>query len=154
MMCSSFCSIVTCLFESILMPKSWMQECYKLLGVDSCQSMRFCHFCYICCVLHMGMSSTYVLIYAMSSLQRCLPCIFVIIVVTSTSICKVAFVYCWFQGLRIPLSHCSAVIFMPCIHDATVRSMLVLSCFSKDDFDIWLCSIHPCLCLQLWSTLE
>ena len=33
----------------------------------------------------MGMSSIGVLIYAMSSLQRCMPCIFVISVVTSTS---------------------------------------------------------------------
>ena len=33
----------------------------------------------------MGMSSTGVLMYAMPSLQRCMPCIFVISVVTSTS---------------------------------------------------------------------
>ena len=33
----------------------------------------------------MGMSSTCVLLYAMPSLQRCMPCIFVISVVTSTS---------------------------------------------------------------------
>ena len=33
----------------------------------------------------MGMSSTGVLMYAMPSLQRCMPCIFVIYVVTSTS---------------------------------------------------------------------
>ena len=32
-----------------------------------------------------GMSSTCVLMYAMPSLQRCMPCIFVISVVTSTS---------------------------------------------------------------------
>ena len=84
-MCSSFCSIVTCLFESILIPKSLMQEFYKLLHADSYQSMRICHFCYICCVLHMGMSSTCVLNYAMPSLQGCLWCIFVINAVTSTS---------------------------------------------------------------------
>ena len=57
------------------------------------------------------------------------------------------------ERLRISLSHCSAVIFMPCIHVATVRSMLLLSMFNKDDLDIWLCSIHPCPCLQLWSAL-
>ena len=34
------------------------------------------------------------------------------------------------------LSPWSAVIFMPCNHVATVRSMLLLSCFSKDDLDI------------------
>ena len=33
----------------------------------------------------MGMSSTCVLMYAMPYLQRCMPCIFVISVVTSTS---------------------------------------------------------------------
>ena len=44
-----------------------------------------CHFCYIYCVHLMGMSSTYVLYYAMPSLQRCLPCTFVISVMISTS---------------------------------------------------------------------
>ena len=84
MMCSSFCSIVTCLFESILMPKPLMKECYKLLGANSYQSMRICHFCYNYCVLHMGMSSACVLDHAIPSLQGCLLCIFVINVVTST----------------------------------------------------------------------
>ena len=31
--------------------------------------------------------------------------------------------------------------------------MPLLSMFSKGDFEILLCSIHPCLCLQLWSSL-
>ena len=84
-MSSSFCSIAPCLFESILMPKWLMQECYKMLGADSYQIMSICHFCYIYCVLHMSMSSTCVLGYVMPSLQGCMPCIFVINVVTSTS---------------------------------------------------------------------
>ncbi len=50
-------------------------------------------------------------------------------------------------------SPCSAVIFMPCKLDATERSMLILRYFSKDDFNIWLCSIHSCPCLKLWSSL-
>ena len=50
-------------------------------------------------------------------------------------------------------SPCSAVILMPCKLDATERSMLLLSMFSKDDFDIWLLSIHSCPWLQLWSSL-
>ena len=75
--CSSFCSIVGRLFESILMPKTLMKELYKLLRAVTYQSMRICHFCHICCVLRMGMISTCVLIYAMPSLQGCLTCIFV-----------------------------------------------------------------------------
>ena len=31
--------------------------------------------------------------------------------------------------------------------------MPLLSMFSKDDFEILLCSIHPRLCSQLWSSL-
>ena len=94
----------------------------------------------------MGMSSTCVLDYAMSSLQMCLPCIFVIDVVTRTSmqtrLCDVA-----------DFSPCSAVIFMPCKLDATERSMHILRYLSKDVLKIWLLSIHSCPCLQLWSSL-
>ena len=85
--------------------------------------------------------------YAMSSLQRCLPCIFVINVVTSTSM----------QTRHrdvADFSPCSAVILMPCKHDATEISMLILRYFSKDVLNIWLFSIHSCPCLQLWSSLE
>ena len=74
----------------------------------------------------MGISSTYVLMYAMLCLQRCMPCIFVISVVTSTS-------------MQIRLRNVSdfrdlvtAVIFLLCIHVATERSMLLLEMFSKD----------------------
>ena len=83
--CYSCCSIMTCSFESILMPKSLVQECYMLLTAVTYQYLRICYFCCIWCVHLMGMSSTGVLIYAMPSLQRCMPCIFVIYVVTSTS---------------------------------------------------------------------
>ena len=50
-------------------------------------------------------------------------------------------------------SPCSAVIFMPCKLDATERSMLILRYFSKDVLNIWLCYIHSCPWLQLWSSL-
>ena len=82
----------------------------------------------------------------MSSLQRCLPCIFVINVVTSTSMQT---------RLRdvADFSPCSAVILMPCKHDATERSKHILRYFSKDVLNIWLFSIHSCPCLQLWSSL-
>ena len=94
----------------------------------------------------MRLMSSCVLIYAMSSLQRCLPCIFVINVVTSTSMQT---------RLRdnADFSSCSPVIFMTCKHVATERSMHILRYFSKDVLNIWLCSIHPCPFLQLWSSL-
>ena len=82
----------------------------------------------------------------MSSLQRCLPCIFVINVVTSTSM----------QTRHrdvADFSPCSAVIFMPCKLDATERSMHILRYFSKGVLNTWLWYIHPCLWLQLWSSL-
>ena len=94
----------------------------------------------------MRLMSTCVLNYAMYSLQRCLPCIFVINVVTSTSM----------QTRLRDIANfrpCSAVIFMPCKHDATERSMHNLRYFSKGVLNIWLCSIHPCPLLQLWSSL-
>ena len=94
----------------------------------------------------MRLMSTCVLNYAMSSLQWCLLCIFVINVVTSTSMqtrhCDVA-----------DFSPCSAVILMPCKHDATERSMHILRYFSKDVLNIWLVSIHSWPWLQLWSSL-
>ena len=83
--CSSFCSIVPCSFELILMPKSLVQECYMMFTAVTYQNLVFCYFCYIWCVHLMSMSSTGVLIYAMPYLQRCMPCISVIYVVTSTS---------------------------------------------------------------------
>ena len=94
----------------------------------------------------MYLRPTCVLNYAMPSLQRCLPCIFVINVVTSTSMQT---------RLRdnADFSPCSAVILMPCKHVATERSMHILRYFSKGVLNIWLCSIHPCPWLKLWSSL-
>ena len=82
----------------------------------------------------------------MSSLQGCLPCIFVINVVTNTS-----------MQTRprdvADFSPCSAVILMPCKHVATERSMHILRYFSKGVLNIWLLSIHSYPCLKLWSSL-
>ena len=90
--------------------------------------------------------STCALNYAMSSLQRCLPCIFVINVVTSTSmqprLCNIA-----------DFSPCSADILMSCKHVATERSMHNSRYFSKDVLNIWLYSIHSCPLLHLWSSI-
>ena len=83
----------------------------------------------------MRLMSTCVLNYAMSSLQMCLPCIFVINVVTSTSMQT---------RLRdiADFSPCSVVILIACKLDATERSMHILRYFSKDVLNIWLLSIH------------
>jgi len=94
----------------------------------------------------MSMSSTCVLKYAMPSFQGCMPCIFVISVVTSTSM----------QTRHrdvADFSPCSIVILMPCKLDATERSMHILRYFSKDVLNMWFLSIHSCPWLQLWSSL-
>ena len=94
----------------------------------------------------MMLMSTCVLIYAMSSLRRCLSCIFVINVVTSTRM----------QTRHrdvADFSPCSAVILMPYKLDATERSMHILRYFTKGVLNMWLLYIHSCLFLQLWSSL-
>ena len=108
-----------------------------MLVPDSYQFMSIYHCFHDYCVLHMVMSSTCVLGYATPYLQRCMPCIFVINMVTSTSM----------QTRHrdvADFSPCSAVILMPCKLDATEISMHILRYFSKDVLNIWLCSIHSC----------
>ena len=94
----------------------------------------------------MMLMSTCVLCYIMPSLHGYMPCIFVINVVTRTSMQT---------RLRdvADFSPCFAVIFMPYKHDAIERSMHILRYFSKDVLNIWLSSIHSCPCLQLRSSL-
>ena len=75
-----------------------------------------------------------------------MPCIFVINVVTSTSM----------QTRHrdvADFSPYSVVILVPCKLDATERSMHILRYFSNDVLNIWLSYIHSCPCLQLWSSL-
>ena len=108
--------------------------------------MLICHFCHDWCVHPMRLMSSCVLNYAMPSLQWCLLCIFVINVVTSTSL----------QTRHrdvADFSPCSAVILMPRKHVATERSMHILRYFSKDVLNIWFFSLHDCPWLQLWSSL-
>ena len=83
----------------------------------------------------MRLMSTCVLVYAVPSFQGCMPCIFVINVVTSTSMQT---------RLRdiADFSPCSAVILMPCKLVATEISMHILGYFGKDVLNIWLCYIH------------
>ena len=49
------------------------------------QNELVCHFCHDWCMHPMRLMSTCVFIYAMSSLQRCYPCIFVICVLSASS---------------------------------------------------------------------
>ena len=124
-----------------------LEEGFILLVSESYQHELFCHFCHDWCVHPMDTIPKCVLNYAMPSLQGCLPCIFVINVVTSTSMQT---------RLRdnADFSPCSAVILMPCKHVATERSMHILRYFSKGVLKTWFCSINPWSWLQLWSSLE
>ena len=79
----------------------------------------------------MSMSSTGVLIYAMPYLHSCMPCIFVIYVVTSTSMQTRLRDVSVSKDLGF-LRSVTTVILLPCIHVSTVRSMLLLGMFSKD----------------------
>ena len=85
----------------------------------------------------MDLSSTFVLGYAMLSLQGCLPCIFVINVVTSTSMQSSSRNIVDFRDLEFHQVISLLFIFMPCFHVAIVRSMLLLSMISKDDVGTW-----------------
>ena len=80
----------------------------------------------------MSRSSTGVLMYAMPSLHRCMPCIFVISLVTSTSMQTRLRDVSDFRDLVIFAKSVTAVILLLCIHVATERSMLLLVMFSKD----------------------
>ena len=82
----SFHLIASFSFELILMPEMPLEEGYVMNLSDLFQQMAFCHFCHDLCGHAMILSSTCVLLYAMPSLQRCLPCIFLIFVATSTSL--------------------------------------------------------------------
>ena len=61
-----------------------------------------------------------------------MPCIFVIFVVTSTSMQTRLRDVSVFQRLGNSTKSLSAVILLPCIHVSTERSMLLLDMFSKD----------------------
>ena len=61
-----------------------------------------------------------------------MPCIFVISVVTSTSMQSRLRNVSDFRDLVISLKSLSAVILLPCKLDATERSMHILEMFSKD----------------------
>ena len=81
----------------------------------------------------MSLMSTRVLHYIMPYLQGGLSCIFVIYVVTSTSMQSRPRNISDFRDSDFSKS-LSAVILLPCKLDATERSMHILEMFSKDVF--------------------
>ena len=83
-----------------------------MLDADSYQFMSICHFCHDYRVLHIVMSSICVLGYAVPSLKGCMPCIFVINVVTSTSMQSSPRDIANFRDIEFHC-HFPAVIFMP-----------------------------------------
>ena len=85
----------------------------------------------------MGMSSTCVLLYVMPSFQGCMPCIFLISVVTRTSMQTRLRNVSDFRDSDFTKS-VTAVLLLLCIHVATERSMLILVMFGKDDLYILL----------------
>ena len=91
-------------FEFILMPEMLLEECYLRYFSDLLLHLDICHFCHDYCVHVMPMSSTYVLLRVLPSFQRCNPCIFVMCVVTSTSLQSEALGNADFRDLAFPLS--------------------------------------------------
>ena len=92
----------------------------------------------------MPLCSTYVLLYALSSFQRCHPCIFLTCVVTITSMQSRLRDVSDFRDSNFTKS-VTAVILLLCILVPTERYMLILVMFSKDVLQIQLLSIYPCL---------
>ena len=136
MRCSTFHSIVPCLFELILMPESSLQECYIMLICWNCYNLLFCLFRCILCVHPMSMSSTCVLYYIMPYLHWCHSCIFVSLVVSASSLLS--------RILAVSaLLVCFCHVMMLCKPAATSHSVHNLEMFTKDVLLYMSCSIHP-----------
>ena len=86
------------------MPEMLLEEGYLRELIDLLLHLAFCHFCHDYCVHDMPMSSTYVLLRVLPSFQRCNPCIFVMFVVTSTSVQSETLGNSDFRDLAFPLS--------------------------------------------------
>ena len=113
---TSFRIIASFSFEFILMPEMLLEEGYLSYLSDLLLHLHICHFCHDYCVHDMPMSSTYVLLRVFPSFQRCNPCIFVMCVVTSTSLKSGAFVNADFRDLAFPLSPWTDFINTPYVH--------------------------------------
>ena len=130
-----------------------LEKCMLMLICWNCYNLLICHFCHDWCVHPMRLMSTCVLIYAMPSFQGCMPCIFVISVVTSTSMQARDDNVADFRNLVISLSH--VLLLFLCHVFMLLQGDLCpfLSMISKGVLNIWMCSTHPCLCWKLWSSL-
>ena len=126
-MFSSFCSIVPCMFEFILMPESSLQEYYMMLTCWNCYNL-ICHFCHVWCVHPMRLMSTCVLIYDMPSFHRFNPCIFVNCVLSASSL---------LSRVLVAVFLTDSVIFCCYVN----MLLLIILCI------IWRCSIN-----MFWST--
>ena len=128
MRCSTFHSIAPCSFESILMPESSLEECMLMLICWNCYNLLIYHFCHDWCVHPMGLMSSSVLIYAMPSFQGCHPCIFVICVLSASSL---------LIGVLVVVVFLTASVIFCCYVNMLLQ---VISCI------IWRCSINMFWC--------
>ena len=144
--CSTFNSIVSCLFEFILMPESSLQGCYMMLICWNWYNLIICHFCCILCVHPMSMISTCILYYIMPSLQGYHTCIFVTLVLSASSLLSRVLAVTVLLGWI-----CYFV--MLCKPAATSHSMHNLEMFTKDVLLYMSCSIHTCPWVHLYPAL-
>ena len=86
------------------------------LIVRSAAPFRYFHFCHDYCVHDMSMSSIYVLLRVLPSLQRCNPCIFRMCVVTCANLQSGALAKSVFRDLVISLSPGPVYLMMPYVH--------------------------------------
>ena len=93
-----------------------LEEGYVMIMSDLFQQMAFCHFCHDYCVHAMILSSTCVLLYAIPSLQGCMPCSFVIFVVTSTSLQSSVIVDADFRDFEFHYVLVLFFVVMPYVH--------------------------------------
>ena len=101
---TSFHSIASFSFEFILMHEMLLEEGYLRYLSDLLLHLDICHFFHDYCVHDMPLSSTYALLRVLSSFQRCNPCIFLMCVVSSTSLESGALGNPDFSDLVFPLS--------------------------------------------------
>ena len=93
-----------------------LEEGYLRYLSDLLVHLAFCHFGHDYCVHDMTWSSTYVLLRDLPYFQRCNTCIFVMCVVTSTSLQSGAFVNADFRDLAFPLSPSTVYLIMSYVH--------------------------------------
>ena len=98
------------------MPEMLLEEGYLRYLSDLLLHLHICHFCHDYCVYDMPMSSTYVLLRVLPSFQRCNPCIFVMCVVTSTSLQSEALGNVDFRDIAFLLSPWTVYLIWPYVH--------------------------------------